>query len=428
MVKHDPWPGLEVTETTPPNCRTSLITTFMPTPRPEIWVILLVVVKPALKIYCITSRSDKVSSFTSIKPCAIAFSRTAATLMPRPSSLKLITTSLPSRSTSKVICPLRSLPEFRRICGLSIPWSTALRSMCSSGEVMRSRMVRSISSSALIIVSSTDLFSSLAVWRTIRSKRGVKRANGTIREFISPSCSSVWVRDNCKSRFSLSRVFSSKVLLMSIKSEADSDNDFDNWFRDEYWSISSGSKPSLAIKSASSICDKICCSSSLSIRRNWSAKRCTVVPISSILRVKLLIPISIRARLMADSPDRLIIRSIRLPEIRIISLLLLTWSSSVKLPVIGGISAILSTPRINSRLVFAAKIAPSWACNDSTGTDFRLSGFLLNCCKALTKARGLGGLTWFFSTNTASASQSWHAVNSCEIILVAGRRRTASSS
>ena len=174
------------------------------------------------------SRSLKLLSLASIKPCEMALSRTASTSIPCPSSFSKITISLPSRNISSVILPLRSLPAATLAAVVSIPWSTALRSICSSGDVIRSRIVLSISSSALMILSSTDLFSSFAVWRTIRSSLGVNRVKGTIREFIKPSCNSVCVRDNCSNRLSLSRVFSNKVWLISTKSDADSVKDFDS--------------------------------------------------------------------------------------------------------------------------------------------------------------------------------------------------------
>ena len=372
-------------------------------------------------MYCIISRSDRLLSSASIRPWEMALLRTASTSMPRPSSANWMTISLPSRCTSRVIRPLRSLPDFRRVDVVSIPWSTALRNICSSGDVMRSRMVLSISSSALTMVNSTDLLSSLAVWRTIRSRRGVKRVNGTIREFIKPSCSSVWVRDNCSSRLSLSRVFSNNVWLISTKSEADSVKDLDSWFKDEYWSISRGSKSSLSM-SSSSIWDRICASSSISIRRSWSAKRCTVVPISSILFVRLLIPISIRARLIADSPDKLIMCSIKPPEIRIISLLLALWSSSWVSLSIDGISLMSFARYCEPWFSLAIKIASRWACRDSLGIVFRLSGFLPNCSNASINNVGVGGLTCCWRINTASASQSWLATSNSNTFLVAGRR------
>ena len=338
MVKREPLPLSESTVTTPPSCLTSLCTTSIPTPRPEICDTDLAVDRPALKIYCMISSVFRLLSLAEIKPCSIAFWRTAFTLIPRPSSIKLITISPPSRSTSSVIKPVLDLPLSIRSCDFSIPWSTALRSICSSGEVIRSRILRSISPSSFRIRSSTDLPSSVAVWRTTRCRRGVIRENGTVRESINPSCKSVWVRDNCSSKFSVSRVLSSMVVLMSNKSDADSESDFDSWLSAEYWSISNGSK-SLSNSCSSPICDKIWISSSVSIRRSWSARRWTVAPISSILFDRLDIPISIRERLIADSPDRLIMRSMVLAEILSISALRLVWScSDSKLLVISGIT------------------------------------------------------------------------------------------
>ena len=113
---------------------------------------------------------------------------------------------------------------------------------------------------------------------------------------------------------------------MSHKSDADSESDFDSWLSAEYWSISNGSK------SLSNACfhhqfvTKFESQARFPYGVDWF-RRWTVAPISSILFDRLDIPISIRERLIADSPDRLIMRSM-VPEILSVPALRLDWSCS----------------------------------------------------------------------------------------------------
>ena len=164
------------------------------------------------------------------------------TSIPLPSSLNVTTISVPWRPMSRTICPVSGFLACKRCSRSSIPWSIALRSMCSNGATSLSRILRSNSPSVLLTTNSVGRFRVEAVWRTIRCRRGSKRENGTRRVRIRLSWISAWIRDCCNSRPSVSRIFSESVVLKSTKSEADSASDFDNWFNDEYWSISNGSK------------------------------------------------------------------------------------------------------------------------------------------------------------------------------------------
>ena len=152
----------------------------------------------------------------------MALRRTASRRMPAPSSERVRRMSPPSRPMFRRIVPCSGLPAARRVSPDSMPWSTALRSMCSSGATMRSRTVRSISPSALPTTNSTCLPSSPATCRTIRRKRGTSRSNGTMRVRIRPSWSSVLTRACCSSRVSASRFFAARVSFRSRRSEADS--------------------------------------------------------------------------------------------------------------------------------------------------------------------------------------------------------------
>src|SRR5699024_11998870 len=61
-----------------------------------------------------------------------------------------ISISPPSRVISKAICPCLGLSRAVLSSVASIPWSTALRNICSSGAIMRSSKDRSSSLSALL--------------------------------------------------------------------------------------------------------------------------------------------------------------------------------------------------------------------------------------------------------------------------------------
>ena len=245
-TKRVPCPGRESMVTEPPSCLISLATTSMPTPRPDSWVTWLAVEKPAWKMNCCTSWSGS-GVFSAISPRSMALRRTASVSMPLPSSARVITTSPPSRESSRLTWPLSSLPAPRRCSGSSMPWSTALRSICSSGATTRSIRVRSSSPSGLITSKATRLPTSPDTCRTMRRRRGTRRENGTMRVRMSFSCRSVLMRCCCSSRVSVSRVRSSRVFFRSSRSEADSESCLVIWCSSEYWSISSGSKrPSIS--------------------------------------------------------------------------------------------------------------------------------------------------------------------------------------
>ncbi len=59
--------------------------------------------------------------------CSTALARTAARLMPCPSSSTLTTTSEPVCTADRRIVPRRDLPAIKRSSAVSIPWSSELR-------------------------------------------------------------------------------------------------------------------------------------------------------------------------------------------------------------------------------------------------------------------------------------------------------------
>ena len=133
--------------------------------------------------------------------------------MPPPSSATTITTSAPSRVRLTEMRPTSGLPSAARRSGASMPCTTALRSMCSSGGTMRSSICRSSSAEAPCTTSSARLPVSFAACRTRRVSRCTCRWNGTMRVRIRLFCSSVMMRACWVSRFCASRVsVSSKSL------------------------------------------------------------------------------------------------------------------------------------------------------------------------------------------------------------------------
>jgi hypothetical protein len=87
MVKVVPTPGMDFRSTVPPICSMLARTTSMPTPRPEILVILAAVEKPGIKIRLPISLSDFAAASASLaSPCSTALARIRAISRPRPSS------------------------------------------------------------------------------------------------------------------------------------------------------------------------------------------------------------------------------------------------------------------------------------------------------------------------------------------------------
>ena len=189
MVNVVPWPKIERTSTVPLRFSIRLLTMSMPTPRPEISVIVSAVLMPGCQINAISSRS--VSSRASAlltSPLATILSRIFSQLMPRPSSLTVITTLLPRWEASSDTVPARGLPAASRSPGGSSPWSTALRTMWIRG-----------SESSSIIRLSSSVFSP-PIWRMTsfpeeRLRSRITRRNrsksgpiGTMRVSSTPFC------------------------------------------------------------------------------------------------------------------------------------------------------------------------------------------------------------------------------------------------
>ena len=198
----------------PPSWRTSLATTSMPTPRPARRLTVSAVEKPGSMI----SASRSASASTRVG-CGSGRARSARLRIALAVEAARRRRRLPARLRSLRGAPrcgpclLPACSPCVRSAGDSRPCATALRSMCSSGAVMRSSTLRSSSPCAPSSLSCTCLPVSLAAWRTTRRRRGTSASNGTMRVRMRPSCSSELTRDCCSSRVSYWRVRSSSDAL-----------------------------------------------------------------------------------------------------------------------------------------------------------------------------------------------------------------------
>src|SRR5579859_7445996 len=174
IVNRDPLPWVESMNRPPPSFFTSVATTSMPTPRPAAWVTWPAVLKPGSRMSW-TASSSVSFAWASASPSAMAFSRISLTLMPAPSSATTMTVSAPSRSKLMEIRPTSGLPNKARRSGASMPCTTELRSMCSSGATMRSSIWRSSSAAAPCTASSARLHVPL--------ERHHARAHQTVLQF-----------------------------------------------------------------------------------------------------------------------------------------------------------------------------------------------------------------------------------------------------
>ncbi len=123
-------------------------------------------------------------------PFSTALARRTLASIPLPSSLMINRMWSPSCSAESTTRPVRGLPAASRSSGISIPWSTALRTRCTSGSARAStrflsRSVSSPTSSRLI-----SFFRLRARSRTRRGKRPKTFLIGCMRVFITALCRS----------------------------------------------------------------------------------------------------------------------------------------------------------------------------------------------------------------------------------------------
>ena len=184
-----PCPARVDTSTRPPSAVMSERTTSMPMPRPETCVTRDAVENPGSKMHSISLASVGCAS-AAMRPCATALARTPSRLRPAPSSASSIAISFATCRTVSVISPVSDLPAFARCARFSMPWSSALRSRCSSGPTSFSSTARSSSVCPPRISRFARLPSSRAVPRRIRYRRSDRLPKGTVRIENSCCCTS----------------------------------------------------------------------------------------------------------------------------------------------------------------------------------------------------------------------------------------------
>ena len=178
-------------------------TTSMPTPRPEMSVSCSAVLKPGAKMRALISESVS-DCDGETRPFSIALARMRSRLRPRPSSFSSTITLPPCWKAESITRPERGLPPFSRSAGPSTPWSTALRTMCTSGSAMASTMLRSSSVSSPSVTNSTTLPAFSATSRTRRVSFWKVGLSGTMRMDMLRSCSSRMILPACETFFTRS--------------------------------------------------------------------------------------------------------------------------------------------------------------------------------------------------------------------------------
>jgi hypothetical protein len=190
-----PVPGFDCTSTVPPIFSMLVLTTSMPTPRPETLVTFSAVENPGRKIRFTPSRSPMRAACSGvIRPFSTALRRILSPSRPPPSSEISMMTWPPSWYARSSRRPSAGLPTATRLSGFSMPWSTELRTMCVSGSLMASTIVLSSSVSLPSISMRTCLPHIVATSRTVRGNLLQMLPIGCMRVFITPSCSSVVMR------------------------------------------------------------------------------------------------------------------------------------------------------------------------------------------------------------------------------------------
>ena len=186
--KVEPWPAWVSICKEPRSVSNCCLTTFIPTPRPETVVTCSLSENPGWQMSSSTWDaliSAIASAVTRPRSTAAAAIRSGS--IPRPSSLTSMITIPRSRRADSRSVPDGDLPAASRSAGLSNPWSTALRSRCTSGSPSASNAVRSSSTSSPSMTSCASLPSALSKSRTMRGKRPNTWPTGTMRIFRTAS-------------------------------------------------------------------------------------------------------------------------------------------------------------------------------------------------------------------------------------------------
>ena len=161
MMMRVPWPSRLSSSTWPPNFSMLVLTTSIPTPRPEMSLTAAAVENPAAKMSWSASESVIRDAWSAVMmPFSMALDLSRSGSMPPPSSRTSICTRPARWAAESRMVPQDFLPLATRFAGDSMPWSTLLRTRWVSGSERPSRSVRSSSTSSPKI-SSWISFSSL---------------------------------------------------------------------------------------------------------------------------------------------------------------------------------------------------------------------------------------------------------------------------
>ena len=185
-----PLPGVEWICTWPPSSLMLRLTTSMPTPRPETSLTTSAVEKPGAKIR-LKIRSSDSSSSAPTRPRSRALARilsrlqAAAVVADFDDDVAALVIGVELDDAVRRACRPRGAPR-----AISMPWSMALRTRCTSGSPIFSSTV--LSSSVLSPVRRSSIFLP-SRWPRSRTRRG-KRLNtkliGSMRTRMTLSCSS----------------------------------------------------------------------------------------------------------------------------------------------------------------------------------------------------------------------------------------------
>ena len=192
ITKREPLPGSEWISILPLSFSMLVLTTSMPTPRPERSDTASLVENPGSRISARLARSSRLAASSARRsPFSTALLRITSGRMPFPSSVTSIRMWSPSWRAERQILALRDLPTASRSSGVSMPWSTAFLTKCTSGSFNASRMVLSTSVPPQSISRST----SFPIWRaTSRARRLYfwnTRSTGCMRARITAFCRSL---------------------------------------------------------------------------------------------------------------------------------------------------------------------------------------------------------------------------------------------
>ena len=187
-----PTPTLVIVRTAPPIASIWRLTTSMPTPRPEMSVTTSTVENPGRKI-CPMSWSWLIALPSSALARPLLTRRAAifSASMPPPSSAISTSTKAPLFRAERRRVPRAGLPRATRSSGFSMPWSTLLRTRCSSASSICISTFLSTATSSPSSSTAQSLPRSRLIARTARGYLPKTDRTSTSCMPLTLSCSSV---------------------------------------------------------------------------------------------------------------------------------------------------------------------------------------------------------------------------------------------